>query len=145
VLILLPCIAFFILFRAFRTKGHGWRAASLRAATLWWAFLVAVTELLSIPYLLTRGWIALAWALFCVAGFAYLFFSHSSSLSVNGVSHTLPSTGSRRLSKTDKVLLMSASVLLAGIGLLAVVAPPDTWDAMSYHLPRTDCEVTASD
>jgi hypothetical protein len=136
VFIFLPCIAFLILFRAFRIKGQGRRAALLRAATLWWAFLVAATELLSIHYLLTRGWIALAWTLFCVVGFAYLFFSRTSSPSGNGVSHTLPSTGSKRLSKTEEVLLVSASVLLAGIGLLAVVAPPNTWDAMNYHLPR---------
>lgn len=133
-LILLPCIAFLILFRAFRTKGHEWRDASLRAATLWWAFLVAITELLSIPYLLTRTWIALAWAVFCALGFAYLYFSRSSALSGPGVSHTLPTTESRHLSKTEKVLLVSASILLSGIGLLAVVAPPNTWDAMNYHL-----------
>ena len=44
-------------------RGEGWRSAALGAATCWGVFVALSTELLSVPRLITRPALAVAWLL----------------------------------------------------------------------------------
>src|ERR1700735_1013114 len=68
---LLPFIAYAGLFRIFRLRGEGWRSAALGAATCWGVFVALSTEILSVPRLIPRPALALAWLLLAIASFAY--------------------------------------------------------------------------
>lgn len=100
----------------------------MQAATVWATLLVIITELLSVPSLVTVGWLTLAWSVVCVLG---IF-----CLSRVAVKTTPAPATAASPSNADRALLIPAALLLAAVGVLAVVAPPNTWDAMEYHLPR---------
>jgi hypothetical protein len=40
------------------------------------------------------------------------------------------------LEDSEKALLCGLGLLIGIVGLTALLAPPNTWDAMSYHLPK---------
>jgi hypothetical protein len=70
-LLLLPCIAYFLLFQILRDKGLEWRRAALTAAVFCGTCVAMFTEALSIPQLLSRGPLAVCWFVLCVAAFVY--------------------------------------------------------------------------
>lgn len=129
-LVLIPLFSYFLLWRVFRQSGSGRRRAALEAAVSWAVLLTFFTELLSALSLVTRGWLAAAWAAACLVEIAWLVKSSpaKSRLTTASVKSGLP--------RADRILLWLAGVLVASTGLLAVLAPPNTWDAMEYHLPR---------
>jgi len=57
----LPVIVFLLLFLILKKNGTGLRKAFLAAAILLGTSLVLMTELLSIPRLVTRGGVAISW------------------------------------------------------------------------------------
>ena len=70
ILAFLPFIAYAGMFRVFRLRGEGWRSAALGAATCWGVFVALSTEILSVPRLITRPALAVAWLLRAIASFA---------------------------------------------------------------------------
>jgi hypothetical protein len=70
-LLLLPCIAYWLLFWILRQKGLEWRRAALTAAVLCGTCVVLFTEALSLFRLLSRGPLALCWLVLCLAAFFY--------------------------------------------------------------------------
>ncbi|HXN72348.1 MAG TPA: hypothetical protein VN861_07315 [Candidatus Acidoferrales bacterium] len=132
-LALLPFVAYTGLFRVFRLRGEGWRSAALGAATCWGVFVALSTELLSVPRLITRPALALAWLLLTLGSFAYaatIRAGHPSKV-VNG-----PAPDTIRLDKLDWFLLSVTGLLVALVGLTAIISAPNTWDAMAYHMSR---------
>lgn len=131
-LLLLPCIAYCLLFRILREKGLEWRRAALTAAVLCGTCVVIFTEALSLPRLLTRGPLALCWLALCLAAFLYQKTlkgrSAESSLAPNGSAH--PFDG------TTRILLVSTTIIVLLVAITALVSAPNVWDAMEYHLPR---------
>ncbi len=91
--------------------------------------LILITELLSIPSLLTARWLTLAWLIVCLSGITYLV-QRSDQPTKN------EPLGGLRQTKSARALLFLTAILLIPVGVLAVVAPPSTGDAMEYHLPR---------
>ncbi len=136
-LLLLPGIAYCLLFLVLREKGLEWRQAALTAAVFCGACVVLFTEALSLPRLLARGPLALCWLALCVAAFLYLRTLKSASAESSplhdGSSATLPHVP---LDRPTKILLVSAGVIVALVALTALVSAPNVWDAMEYHLPR---------
>src|SRR5262245_39241757 len=106
-------------------RGKEWRDSLLAAATVCGAYTFAVTELLSVPGLLTRVPIAAAWALLLAAA---AIAAHRQP--------PAPRAAREPLAKDELALLLGAGVLSALLGLATVAAAPNTWDAMMYHLPR---------
>jgi hypothetical protein len=121
----LPVGAFCAIAWSWYRSGKEWRDSLLAAATVCGAYTFAVTELLSVPGLLTRVPIAAAWALL-LAGAAV------------AAHRTPPARRAARvpLARDELALLLGAAVLSALLGLATVSAAPNTWDAMMYHLPR---------
>ena len=65
-MIVLPVIAFLLLFLILKKNGTSLRKAFLAAATLFGTSLVLMTEMLSIPRLVTRGGVAISWLVLSV-------------------------------------------------------------------------------
>jgi hypothetical protein len=131
-LLILPAAAFLFFFLVLRKHGLDWRRSALGAAVLWGACVALSTEALSLPRLLTRGPVAILWLAVCIGSFVYWRIlkrrGPQASKPVNSADSVLPSA--------MRKLLAAAGILVVLVGIDAVVAPPSTWDAMAYHLPR---------
>jgi hypothetical protein len=111
-----------------------WRFSFLFAAVIWGLIVVASSELLSIFRLLSAGMLLLTW-LVCLLIVIVL-------LGVYILRH--PSKSALRLKPGDGLrssglavfLLGGILVIVAMIGLTAWVAPPNNFDAMTYHMSR---------
>ena len=129
-MVLLPVFAFVLamLCAAARlgraSSGAPWRQAALVAAILCGTILIAMTETLSVWNALTPANVAGGWALFAAVGGVLLLRG--------------PDLPKVPRTKDPLVLAMTAGigVLLLLAGITAGVAPPNTWDSMTYHMPR---------
>jgi hypothetical protein len=131
-LLLLPCIAYCLLFRILREKGLEWRRAALTAAVFCGTCVVLFTEALSLPRLLSRGPLALCWLALCAATFFYLRTlkgrSAESSPGQNG--------SAAPFDRATRILLGITGIIVVLVAITALVSAPNVWDAMEYHLPR---------
>jgi 4-amino-4-deoxy-L-arabinose transferase-like glycosyltransferase len=130
VLALLPLAAWALGFAALRSaareRGEDWRWAFLSGSALWGMAVVAATELLGALGLFGRGPLALFWG-------AALIFAGWQFWSNRRVRSTVPQPA--RVWRADG-LLIGSGLLLAAILATALVSAPNSWDAMTYHLPR---------
>ncbi len=114
-----------------RVETASWRRSLLVAGIVWGVLATAIAEILSALHLFGRFWVAALWAL-ASAGALSLFVAErrraSSPVRVEGVSQPLPGP--------DRTLVAGAALLLSLVGLVALVAAPNNWDSMTYHMPR---------
>lgn len=124
--VLLPVLCFVLLWAAFARLGGGLRAAFLDAALTWGVLLAALTEGLSLFGLLTRSALAVGWgaAVLAAASFARC--------------RAAPEVRPARAWPGWLVVSFAAatSAVLGVTLLIAVAAPPNTYDSMTYHLAR---------
>jgi hypothetical protein len=121
-------LAAYGLFFLLADPTRGRRAAALDAAVLWGVAVFAITEALSLFHALTAAGLACAWLLTDLAAAAVCLRRRAAPL---------PSLRKLDgLSVMDLALLAGAALLLACVGVTAIVAPPNTTDALVYHLPR---------
>src|SRR6266404_1826004 len=137
-LLLLPPAAFVIFFLILRDKGLDWRPAALAAAIFCAACVAAITEIASAANLVTRGAVAIFWSLACLAVLAYYGIAKYHGMAKRRISQPphSPDAQRERLDHTTQLLLAGAGIIVLLVGITAVVAAPDTWDALEYHLPR---------
>jgi hypothetical protein len=137
-LVSLPLAGFVLLFSVFREEDHGWRSALILAATTWGVLVVLITEVLSLQPWLTKVNLAMAWLLADIAILSYLRrvtrrkAASATTLELRRQLH-------QRVIKLGYVnigLLVGAAVIIVLIGVIALASPPNTWDAMVYHMPR---------
>jgi 4-amino-4-deoxy-L-arabinose transferase-like glycosyltransferase len=133
-LALMPLLSFGLLIEVFRKKGFEWRRQILLATIPWALFLVLATESLSVFHFLTKTGVSLAWLALILATLGWLFKSAKGAIALPG--GAAPSSTGNALEKSDRLALYFV-VLIAGlIGLTALLAAPNTWDSMEYHMPR---------
>jgi hypothetical protein len=130
-LVLLPLAALALAIPTLGSSVGCGRMAVVGGAVAWGAALVGITEVLSVFGQLTAASVALAWALVCVG-----------LLTLGLRSRTL------RLPTFDAAWMRCRQAypwvaLAGGLGALwlmllgvALVAPPNTFDSMTYHMPR---------
>lgn len=128
----LPFLSLGLLAVILERRSGDWRRAALEAAVIWGAFLALATEGLSLLGLLAAGWLAGAWAAWTAALAAWLLRSGRRGAPGEGP----PRPPEERLSAGSRLLLAATGVLLALVALTALVAPPNNWDSLNYHLPR---------
>jgi len=132
-LILLPFVAYGLLVKAFRLRQLGWRRSLLYASIPWTLFVALITEVLSALHAITRAGVATAWLVFAMAGVAWLF---SLRRAARPATRSLDAPEFSGFDLTDRLAVGLIGVLIALVGLTALVCAPNTWDAMEYHLPR---------
>ncbi|MHB8383167.1 MAG: ArnT family glycosyltransferase [Candidatus Binataceae bacterium] len=134
-LAVLPLLSFVLFFAVLRLCDTGVRGRLISASILWGAVLFGITELLSVFHSLDRIGISLAWILVSslAAGAIWVPSRFNST-----VPFTDATSGdvTPRPEAAEVYLLIGVCVILGLIGLTAIVAPPNTWDAVAYHLPR---------
>jgi hypothetical protein len=128
----LPVIFSLLAFDLLRRNGEptlGWRQAWLASAVVTGTFLVAMTEILSAFHALATISVVLFWT----AGIVGLLV-----LRRRFPGRVSPSF--RRAFAADEPLVQILVLLIASLAgilaFLALLAVPNSWDAMTYHLPR---------
>lgn len=135
---LVPLLCFVILFATVDrwSRGRGdardWRSTLLAAAVAWGLLVVAITESLSLFRLLTRDWVLGCWLAAGLLGVVLY--------------RRLPGQGprfgrlgrgiGRSVSPFLRLLIGVVATILAVVGVVAAMAPPNTNDALDYHMPR---------
>jgi hypothetical protein len=130
-LVFLPLLSLALLAIIFHHGNQGWRSSALAAAVVLGVFLTVTTELFSLLRLLNFGFLLGSWGLF--------------SLGLGIVSYQMVSSREKKIGRFFKnqnlspflvLLLGGVAFITVTIGLIALVAPPNTWDSMTYHMSR---------
>ncbi len=143
----LVCLVLLVLCcsQAARLSGRErrWREAMLAGAVVWGVLVVAFTEGLSLFGLLSWPWLVALWGLaaaVAAVGVLVLAWRLTSRPPLHHVERgRRAALGMRtgRLPGRMVVLAICGVVALVVIaGVTAIVAPPNTYDSMTYHLPR---------
>jgi hypothetical protein len=94
----------------------------LRSAVLFGTVTVAITETLSLFHLLNRGTLTAVWMLVLACAVARSW-SQWKPISI-------------RIGLPDALLLIIIATILGILAFIALKSPPNSTDAMAYHLPR---------
>jgi hypothetical protein len=131
-LVIIPILAYLGVLLALGNLNHqsDWRRASLRAALVWGAYLVVLTEVLSLVKAVTPLGLSLGWFIPILASVGWLIRRRR-----RGTKIILPSNVPPK-ALSDRILLVSVLVTLVITAFLAWYTPPQTWDSLNYHLSR---------
>ncbi len=130
-LTVLPLAAYIVLFLAFVWHGSDRRSAVLHASIGLGVVTVAITEILSLSGRLT--WMTLTGAWLAIDALAVVYAVCGTRQA--GPPSAPPSTTA--LGRAVDVALLAGVGLISGmVGIVALLSPPNTWDAMQYHVPR---------
>jgi 4-amino-4-deoxy-L-arabinose transferase-like glycosyltransferase len=124
-----PVTSLLLLFWIFYQRNRWLRHSVLSAAVVWAVLLVAITELLSLFHCLTFFWLAGAWGVVTLTLAAVGFWFTEKAVTP---AHFKP----RDTLLMPKILLLATSLIVATLAFVAWVAPPNTYDSMSYHMSR---------
>ncbi|MDE3042888.1 MAG: glycosyltransferase family 39 protein [Nitrospirota bacterium] len=123
-----PCISFVFILLISRTSGFSWRESILAAAVVWGLLLTIITEALSVFEAFSSMAILSSWLLSgAVLASLYMRLRRGRSVSWDSV----PSMASLPFP-----LLLPIGFIVSLTGLIALVAPPNNYDSMTYHLSR---------
>lgn len=133
-LVLLPLISGVLLFLIF-SQTSCWRSSLLSAALVMGVLVAFLTEILSAFRLLGLIGVAGAWALVSLAlGFIYFKkYKKKKIASLNSLIQQIKFLPKKPLALLS---LLGLGFIVAAVGLTAVVAAPNTWDSMTYHMSR---------
>ncbi|MFP5270713.1 ArnT family glycosyltransferase [Coleofasciculus sp.] len=112
-----------------------WRDSLLSALVTWGVILTAITELLSLLKLLTFGWLLVLWLAIDIGLIAtyWRFYGQKNYL----ISHFKnPFKKIVKLPFFLQLLVGGVTLIVAVVGLIAIVAPPNHSDSMEYHMSR---------
>ncbi|MBF2018786.1 MAG: 4-amino-4-deoxy-L-arabinose transferase [Hydrococcus sp. C42_A2020_068] len=126
----LPIIALIVFWLIFWNRDPDWRSALLSAAVVWGILITAFTEILSLVKFLTFGTVLAAWGLtIVISGFIYYRLIREGKREFKGLKIF-------QLTPVPAILLGSIVFIVAVVGLISIVSPPNNWDSMTYHMPR---------
>ncbi|MTJ14941.1 4-amino-4-deoxy-L-arabinose transferase [Anabaena sp. UHCC 0187] len=119
-----------ILFVIFYSPEEDWRSSVLSSAVAWGVLITLLTEILSLLQIITFSSVLLLWLLTNIAlGWIYykLIKSGKRSLFIPKIPKITP---------VSLVLIAGITFIIATIMTIAIVAPPNNWDSMTYHMAR---------
>jgi hypothetical protein len=131
-LILLILPAWFAALFIFRRVFSDWRESALAASVAWGIIVVAMTEGLSAFHALAFAPLLVFWGLISCASFAVcLRLWPRGAISKGTVARLF-----RRGASVPGVLVIGICLIILTTLVIALVAPPNTWDSMTYHMAR---------
>lgn len=119
----LPLLAFLFMTRRFARVANDPRDALLGAAVCWGLTTAVLTESLGACHRLAFPGLAIGWGLACLLAWP----------GPGPVRWTRPISG---LPADWRAAGAGLAVIAVVTGAIAATSPPNTWDAMTYHLPR---------
>jgi hypothetical protein len=133
-----PIVAVALVFGALVWQGDGLRAAFIRATTYWGVAVFAITEALSALHGLTSAGLAVAWLLADAVATIYVLrvWVAEQGKQRGRAILTRMCAVRRGFDLTSAVFLSGIVLVLALVGLTALLYPPNTSDSMVYHMPR---------
>jgi hypothetical protein len=143
-LFFLPILPFVPLYLLFRRGGGDFRCAVLLAAVAWGLALTAVTEILSLWRGLDTAGLAVAWLLVAAACAAPRALDRRRAPRTPvapprarpPAASRSPRSRRRPLKSEDLLFLLPLGALALMAGLTALIAPPNNYDSMTYHMAR---------
>lgn len=136
-LVIIPPLTFLLIFFLLLKRERCWRKTYLSAAIIWGVVLTTITEMVSFFSRISFAWILGAWLIACSLAGIYFYLNHDNFWPSINVKKPL-----NKLFKTvDEspfliFSLLSVFILLALTGFVAIYAPPNNYDSMTYHMPR---------
>ncbi len=128
-LAILPAIALMLLVVCFRLRGCGWGRAVLGGAVAWGVAMVGITELLSLAGMLSRWPLAGGWV-------AAILVAAATCVLRRRRPDAPPQAERAPWTRREMLALVCVIVIVSGTGVTALLAPPNTWDSMTYHMSR---------
>lgn len=127
--IIFPFCALVLLFLFWRKRSEDWKSSVLLASLSWGVILTLITELTS------------TLRQFSFTGLFVGWFVTSAILAVVVKSQTPKAitpivANGDKLTPYLKLLLIGVTAIVFAIGLIALIAPPNNWDSMTYHMGR---------
>jgi hypothetical protein len=153
--ILLPLLAFILLFLIFN-QANCWRSSLLYSSIVWGFVLALLTEILSLFKTIILLNLSLAWFAVDTSLLSFICFhkiylgsglkldfvgEHPQNQALNQTLElpnfrTVRKAALRQLDLDTRLSIASILFVILGVGLIAIIAPPNTWDAMNYHMSR---------
>lgn len=121
--VVLPIIAFILLLLNFASRGIAWRRSFLLAAISWGLLVTASTELLSLCHAINILSLSLFWGAVTTTAFCYIYPRKSQII----------------IEKFDTSNLGDFICIIFSLCItlmIAIAAPPNNWDSMTYHMAR---------
>jgi hypothetical protein len=109
---------------------HNWRFSFIISATIWGVVVTITTELLSVFKQITFVGLAATWTGFLLLSIIILLKQKSRPTCLLAASKPLSFSAQERVA----IGIIIAFILI--IGIIAIIAPPSTWDSMAYHMAR---------
>lgn len=124
---LLPYIALILLFYALPFQNKDYRERFLYALVIWGVYIFCATELLNFFHAITFSAILCSWLIFIAVCSISLFYNKK----------TIPNIPKFHKDITSALILLI--IILCIIPLITgLIYPPNTYDSMTYHLPRIE-------
>lgn len=134
-LLILLVSAIALLFVVAYQHNRDWRISVLEAAINWGVILTFITEILSIGRLLVIPWVAVSWWITNIV----LLLTIWQKIKLKNKQKTITKLNFNHENKLDRLnifWLVSILFLITTIGIIALIAPPNTADSMTYHMSR---------
>ncbi|MBE9034646.1 glycosyltransferase family 39 protein [aff. Roholtiella sp. LEGE 12411] len=134
-LIILPLLCLINIFLIINKHRTDWRQALILSTTYWGVLLTAITEILSYFKLITLVWLLAVWGVMCIILIFTNYRLNSKNVDIL-ISNSCFIINDLKLSKPLKNLLFGIIFYVITVGLIAIIAPPNNWDSMDYHMSR---------
>jgi len=125
-----PTVLFALISFSLFYQRTGWREAFLLSSVAWGTAVVMITEGLSIFNLLTFAGLTVTWLVFDTIATIILLIKIRKS-GFKSLKLQFPG-----LSRFEYFVIACIVIIVLTTGLIAVVAPPNSFDSMNYHLSR---------
>ncbi|ACB52350.1 hypothetical protein cce_3002 [Crocosphaera subtropica ATCC 51142] len=129
-LAILPIITLLLVFLIFHQPERDWRFSYLSAVIILGSLVALSSEFLSLFNLITYPMIITFWIItnLVLAGFYYR--------SISKKQRVFPSFHFPKITRLSGLILIGIGVITMLVGFVAVIAPPNNWDSMTYHMTR---------